>query len=1010
MVGAVMVVGGGIGGIQAALDLAELGYQVYLVESKPSIGGTMAQLDKTFPTNDCAMCILSPKLVECGRHKNIELITYAEVVNVDGEAGNFEVTIKRKATFVDWNKCTGCGLCTQKCPVKVPAEFDQGIGLRKAIYCLFPQAFPRKAVIDQENCLFLTKGKCGLCARVCPTGAIEMEEEDSFLKITVGAIILAVGAETTNPELREDYRYGFYPNVVTSTEFERILSASGPYGGKLLRPGDKKNPEKIAWIQCACSRDVSINKGYCSSICCMYATKQAIIAKEHIKEVKPTIFYMDLRTYGKGSYHYVEQAKSRYGVQYIRSSISEIREDSVSGNLLVKYETEEGKLVVEEFNLIVLSLGLSIPDKLQSLASIFNVELNQYGFCRTGEFDPGHTSRRGIFVAGTFQSPQAIPETVVQASAAAAGAAELLQREKGKLIKKEKFIPEINVLGEPPRIGVWICYCGINIGAYVDVPQVAEYVKKLPQVVYTEDNLYTCSEDCQHQMQKAIKEYNINRVVIASCTPRTHEPLFQKTIRETGLNPYLLEMANIREQCSWCHMQQMQKATEKAKDLVGMAVAKARLLEPLYSSKTSVIRKAVVIGGGLAGITTALSIANQGFGVYLVEKEKELGGNLRQVHYTLPGNNVDRFLALRIRQVEENSLIEVFRETKIVDLEGFVGNFQTTIEKMSGQKVLESGVIIVATGAKEEKPHQYLYGEDERVVTQLELENKLAGLKQTLEGIKTVTMIQCVGSRNEKRPYCSRICCSHALKNALIIKEKNPGINIFVLYRDICTYGFREQYYEQAREKGVIFIRYDEDNKPKVWKENQEIKLEVEDLILRQRLILDTDLLVLSPPIIPLEENRELSKMLKVPLDEEGFFMEAHVKLRPVEFTNQGVFLAGLAHFPKFVSETISQAKAAAAQACLVLAKSEIISQVYVGCIDLLKCSGCGLCQQSCPFQAIQLKVKKVLEKEKTVAEINGALCKGCGICAASCRSGAIDLTGWTDEQIVSQLIELRGA
>jgi len=1002
-VGAVMVIGGGIGGIQASLDLANSGYKVYLLENKPSIGGVMAQLDKTFPTNDCAMCILSPKLVECGRHKDIQLISYADIREVRGKAGNFKVKIEKYPRFIEEDKCTGCGECAEVCPVEVKNEFEQGLVLRKAIYRLYPQAIPNIFTIDEKEC-----SECLQCIDTCKAEAINHYQTNQEVEIEVGSVILTPGAETFDPELKDEYGYSRYPNVITSLEFERILSASGPYAGKLLRPGDKKIAEKIAWIQCVGSRDESVDKGYCSSICCMYTAKQAIIAKEHAKKVEATVFYMDMRAYGKGFQRYVDEAESRYKVRYIRSRISEVRESPESGSLLVKYETEAGKLLIEEFDLVVLSVGLSVSNKLRSLAQVLGLELNEYGFCKTDEFSPVKSSRNGIFVAGSFQSPQAIPETVIQASAAASSVAELLKEERGKLIKKEKFIPEIDVDNKPPRVGVFICHCGINIGSYLNVPQVVEYARGLPGVVFVEDNLYACSEDTQRRIQQVIIEYNLNKVVVASCTPRTHEFLFQKNIQQIGLNPYLFQMVNIREQCSWCHMETPQEATEKAKDLIKMATAKAKLLEPLYPSEIPVTQKAVVIGAGLAGMTAALSIADQGFEVYLLERENQLGGNLRKIHYTLENNNLFKFLSDKIEQVEKNPLIKIYKGIKITNSEGFVGNFKITIKMNSGIKILEAGVVIITTGAKEEKPSAFLYGEDKRVYTQLELENNLAEGQNNLKEVKSVIMIQCVGSRDKIRPYCSRVCCSQAIKNALRLKEEKPDINIFILYRDICTFGFREKYYRKAREKGIVFIRYQGDRKPKILRDGEKIKLEVEDLVLKQKFILDVDLLILAPPIIPLESNRELSRMFKVPLNEDDFFLEAHVKLRPVDFATDGVFVAGLAHFPKCVDETISQAKAAASRACLILSKPQIISGAHISYIDEVKCIGCGLCQQSCPFEAIELKNKKVLDKDKIVAEVNKVLCKGCGICAASCRPGAIDLKGFTNEQIVSQIIELK--
>ncbi len=1472
-VASVMVVGAGIGGIQASLDLAESGFKVYLVESSPTIGGVMAQLDKTFPTNDCSMCIMSPKLVECGRHLNIENITYSDIEDVSGQAGNFIVRVRRKSRFIDITKCTGCAECEDVCPVKVPDEFNQELVSRKAIYRPFPQAYPNaytiekndispcrlacpagvnphgyvalisagkykealdlvreriafaavcgrvchhpceaqckrgeydqpiairslkrfladwedknrgqgagggrgqekktakkekiaiigsgpaglscaydlvregypvtvfealpvaggmlavgipeyrlpkdilnkeikmiqdmgveiktnirigdkinfgdlrnkmgyKAVFiaagahkgiklgisgeemkgvldcvaflreanlgklkqvkgkvavigggnaavdsartalrlgaskvtiiyrrtkvempaDEEeikaaeeegiNIIYLAaplrivskKGEalkvvcqkmklgepddsgrrrpvpipktdftveidmlipaisqspdlsfisgdhgisitkwntidadvdtcqtvkggifaggdvtsgpgtvieaiaagkkaavsiigylqgakltyktvqgnpsepdvgdyitpenrvkmpeldvkpriknfsevelgfseedakkeaerclncgicsgCGECEKICQANAIDHDMKDEFEEINIGSIILAPGFEEFNPKLKYDYGYSRFKNVISSIQFERILSASGPYEGHLLRPSDRKSPKRIAFLQCVGSRDVDCGAGYCSSVCCMYAIKEAIIAKEHSTEnLDINIFFMDMRAYGKDFDKYYERAKAEHGVKFIRSRVSEAIENKKTGNITLRYVNEEGNVFFEEFDLVVLSVGLKPSKKISNLARKIGIKLNQYNFCDTRDFLPLNTSKLGIFVCGAFSGPKDIPETVMGASGVAAAAAEPLFSVRGALIKEKAYPKELDIRGQGPRIGVFVCHCGINIGGVVDVKEVVEYAKTLPNVVYADENLYTCSQDTQQIMKDKIKEHSLNRVIVASCSPRTHEALFQETIKEAGLNPYLFEMGNIRDQCSWVHMKQPKEATDKAKDLVRMTVAKARFKRPLERIPSDVVQQALVIGGGVAGMTAALSIANNGFQTHLIEKEAELGGNLRNIHFDINGQEIrNKFENLR-KQVKASKHIKVYLNSHVKEIEGYVGNFNSKL-KINNSKLMEvkHGVVIVATGAEEYKPTEYLYGKNRRIIVQSELEERITKyeVRNMKREIQSVVMIQCVGSRDEERPYCSRVCCQQAIKNALLLKERNPEIEIYILYRDMRTYGFYEDAYREARHRGVIFIRYNDDEKPDVKLDKKKLIVSVKDIIVGRQLDLNTDLLVLSAGIIPNPENIELSQMMKVPLNEDRFFLEAHMKLRPVDFATEGVFMCGLAHGPKNIKESIVQAYAAAGRACTVLAKKQIFAEGTISVVDGTKCDGCGLCVEVCAYKAIEI------DEERNIAVVNSTLCKGCGACSASCRPNAITISGFTDEQILAQI------
>ena len=1472
-VGAALVVGGGIGGMQAALDLANGGIKVYLADRGPAIGGVMAQLDKTFPTNDCAMCTMAPRLVEIGRHKDIALLTLSEVEHIEGRPGNFTVTIKKQPRFVDETKCTGCGACTEECPVTLPSEFDQGLGERKAIFRPYPQAVPnvftisrrgtspcqaacpvhqdgqgyvtliarqrfeealqvilrdnplpsicgricthpctaactRATVDDPVNlpalkrfitdqcpdyklpqptvpdrperiaiigsgpagldcayqlrqkgyrptifealpvaggmlavgipsfrlprrllnaevdrlraigieilldtavgrsisfedlrksfaavfiaigahverklgipgerligvtggveflrrinlekpvipgqrvlvigggnsaldgartalrcgatevtivyrrtraempadpreiedatregiklvflvapksfqsgpdgrvagleCLKMKLGRpdasgrpapepipgsefvlpcdavivtigqspdvgalgerlgvettrwgtlkadpltletalpgvfaggdcvtgpdvvvnaklagkkaarsidrwlnhqdlrlgrewegpyhteyevdttgvlmqrqihmqaldpatrgrtfaevhvgytqeeaiaeakrclacgiccdCHICASACEAHAIDYSQREQKVELNVGAIVLAPGYEIFDARLKKDLGYGRFPNVLTALEFERILSASGPYSGHVLRPFDRQEPKRIAFLQCIGSRDSEHD--YCSSVCCMYATKEAIIAKEHLGEgLQCDIFFMDLRAFGKGFEQYYRRAQE-LGVGYIRSRVPKIEEVPGTRNLIVQYLAENDRKLSQEYDLVVLSVGMQPPKDVKVLAERFGVALNEFNFCGTSTFKPAESSREGIYVAGPFAEPKDIPETVMQASAAATQVLSLLREARGTLIAPKVYPPERDVKGEEPRIGVFVCHCGTNIAGVVNVPDVVEYAKTLPNVVYAENNLYTCSNDTQDRIKEKITEHNLNRVVVASCTPRTHEPLFRNTLAEAGLNPYLFEMANIRDQCSWVHMHEPEKATQKSKDLVRMALAKSRLLQPLNRQTVRIEKSALVIGGGLSGMTAALALARQGFDAYLVEKENELGGNLRHIHYLLNGERPQDELARLRDEIEQNIKVHLFTGAAIEKLEGTIGDFRTTITAKGRTTEVTHGVVIVATGAKQYQPKEYLYGQDDSVITQRDLEARLASgdgflAREGNRPAKTVVMIQCVGSRDADHPYCSRVCCADAIKNALKIKTLSPETSVYVLYRDIRTYGFKESYYTKARQQGVVFVRYDEDRKPEVSRNCAALQVTVYDQTLGMPIMISADLVVLSAGIHPQEDNRKIAQLLKVPLNSEGFFLEAHMKLRPVDFMTDGVFLCGLAHSPKSIGESILQAQAASARAASVLVQDRLELGANISQVVDESCDGCAYCVDTCPYKAITLLEYKWQGAIKKVVETNDSICKGCGCCQATCPKNGVFIRGFTLGQIEAQI------
>ena len=853
-----------------------------------------------------------------------------------------------------------------------------------------------EAKAEAERCL-----ACGLCSEcyqcvaACEAKAIDHTMREELLKLEVGSLVLAPGFEPFDATIKPEYGYGRMQNVVTSMQFERILSASGPFQGKVMRPSDGKHPLKIAWIQCVGSRDETCGKDYCSSVCCMYATKEAIIAKEHASEIEPTIFYNDIRAHGKGFERYYESAKSKFGVRYVKSLVSGVKELQQSKNLLLEYSGEDGRRVQEEFDMVVLSVGLVPSQSTGELAEKLSVNLDKFGFCKTDGLNPNVTSRAGIFVAGAFDAPMDIPESIMHASSAACLASEVIAEARGTMVIEKEYPPEMDVTDQEPRVGVFVCRCGANIARVVDVPSVTEYAATLPYVVYAEENLYTCSTDTQIKIMETIKEKNLNRVVVASCSPRTHEPLFQDTIREAGLNRYLFEMANIRDQCSWVHATHALEATEKSKDLVRMAVARVVNLEPLHESPAPLKHNALVVGGGMAGMTAALGIASQGFETVLVEREKELGGNVRRLYHTVDDMDPQGLLASLMQRIEQEPKIKVYVGAEIKDFSGYVGNYKTTIATADGKtEDVEHGVVILATGAVEYKPTEYLGGQSDKVLTQLDLGGKIAEGSADIKGLKSVVMIQCVGSREEAHMYCSRVCCTQAVINAIKLKEVNPDAEVYVMYRDIRTYGMNELKYREARDKGVTFIRFDVEGKPEVELDNGKLSVKVFDKVLGMDILLEPDLLVLSAAIRPQPDAEGFASKLKLPLTQDGFYMEAHMKLRPLDFVNEGMYLCGLAHGPKTLAESISQARGAVSRAVTILSKPYLMVGGVVSEVDEDRCVACLTCVRSCPFGVPKIN-------EIGVAYIEPAACQGCGICAAACPRKAIRLRHYSDEQVV---------
>ena len=890
--------------------------------------------------------------------------------------------------------------------MQYPDQFNQEISKNKAVHIYFAQAIPLITYID-ESCLYLKEKKCRICEGVCKNEAIDLNQEPEKVEIKVGAIILSPGMEPYDPRVRKEYRYGTYMNVVTSMDYERLLCSTGPYEGEILRASDMKHPHKIAWIQCVGSRQVNPPGGnsYCSSVCCTYTQKQVILTKDHDPEAECTVFHNDIRSFGKDFERFYERTEKLPGVRFIRSYVTIEKEIPETKNVTIRYSTPDEGVKEEEFDMVVLSVGLCPPRDVQGIANTFGIELESHDFCKLNPVNPMETSRPGIFVSGALQGPIDIPEAVFSASGAGSQIGELLDYRRGNLSKERVYPEERDVSQEEPKIGVFVCHCGANIGRVVDVPSTVEYCKTLPNVVYAQEQLFSCASNCAKEITDTINEKGLNRVVVAACSPRTLEPLFRDTLREAGINQYYYEMANIREHDSWVHSKEKEEATDKAKDIIRMSVARACQLEPLQEFELPVNKAALVVGGGIAGMTSALSIANQGHEVHLVEKEAELGGIARRIHTTLEGVDVQAYVHDLIKKIYQHRLIHVYHEATITDATGYIGNFVTTVKSDKGVTEIKHGATVIAIGADVYTPTEYLYGEDDRVMTHLELEELIAKGDEKVINAQSLVMIQCIGCRNEERDYCSRICCSESVKNALKLKELNPQMDIYILFRDVRTYGFNEDYYREASGKNVKFIRYEPDDKPQVEPGESEdgrpvLKVTATDYIIGQKLEIDADIISLAAAVIPSKETNDIAGLFKVTLSLDGFFKEAHVKLRPVEFATDGVYLCGLAHYPKFIQETINQAYGAAGRALTLLSHDIVVASGSVCEVDEKRCMGCGACVEVCSYGALELRETKQGKK----AEVNPVLCKGDGLCNACCPTGAISLKHFTDEELLSQI------
>ncbi|MFO8051213.1 MAG: FAD-dependent oxidoreductase [Thermoplasmatota archaeon] len=908
--------------------------------------------------------------------------------------------------------CLTCGACTFVCPtgcldlkdissrepIPITRDFDEGLAGRGAIDIPFPQAIPNVPMIDREVCNHFVNESCRFCEKVCEPGALRHDSEDREMDLEVGSVIMSPGFEEYVPPDGGSYGYNIYPNVLTSIQFERMLSASGPYKGHVKRISDGREPRKIAWLQCVGSRDESCNNPYCSSVCCMYSIKEAVIAKEHVPGLDTHLYYMDMRSFGKDFDKYYDRAKEEHGVVFRRSRVPRVDQDRETKDLTVRFVDDKGRVRKENYDMVVLSVGLRPCDSLGDLAGALEVNLNGYGFVECDTYSPTSTSREGIYASGTVTEPKDIPESVTQASAAAADAAKDITEARGSEITLKEYPTERSIMNDLPSVGVFICHCGINIGGVIDVKKVVEMAGRLPYVDHADDETFTCSSDSLDRIKDKIRDLGLNRIVVASCTPRTHEPIFQDTLKEAGLNPHLFEMVNIRDQNSWVHRNEPKKATKKAMETVRMGVAKVIEMVPVQHHKVPVIPEAMVIGGGIAGMSSSLSLADQGFKVHLIEREAELGGSVKDIYLGTIGEDPQKLLGEVSEKVMGNPLIDVHTGSVLEELSGYVGNFTSKIMKEGSSEVVQHGVIVVATGSEAYEPTEYSYGRSDHIIRQKEFEKDLAEKKAYLKELKEVVMIQCVGSRNDEHPYCSRVCCTNALKNSIHLKELNPEVPVYILYRDIRSYGFREdRLYKKARELGVIFVQFDEGEEPDVKVKKDKITVLAFDKVLGKEIRFHPDRLVLSTGMVP-RDNSDIAQKLKVPLNSDGFFSEAHMKLRPVDFSGDGIFLAGCAHSPRFIEEAVLQGKATGARAATILSKEFLETKGNVARISSRKCAGCRLCIEVCPYDAIDY------DEEKKMASVNEILCQGCGACAAVCPSGTTEQASFTKKQIISMI------
>ena len=1129
-IGSALVVGAGISGIRSALDLAEVGYHVKLIDRAPNLGGTLTQLDYQFPSDHCGMCKMLP-LVErdsssqyCLRkglfHENIEIMLSTELVTMEGEPGKYLVTLRQKPTMVDPERCIGCGECSRVCPVEVPDQFNAGLTKRKAVYLPVPHNIPNNYVVDLDSCTL-----CGECEKICPTGAIDFRwearkqfrilvvddelivrdslkdwlTEDGFQvdaaesgpdaleklakqnyhlmlldikmpdmdgvevlkrakemrpdlavvmmtayatvetaveamkigaleylmkpfdpetlvplvvklyenleraderELEVGAVILAAGFGSFDPGTTgfNTYGYGEIPNVITSVEYERIVSGTGPNQGKLLRPSDGKEIRKVAWLQCVGSRDIQTNADYCSSICCMFSIKEALLAKERCNgQVETAIFYMDMRTYGKNFQRYKDRAEKEYGVRFQRSRVHSVEQAGLGGDPRIDYTDIDGMAHEEIFDLVVLAAGQRPPAGSEALAEMTGVELNSWGFCQLQPFSLSLTSQEGVLVGGSFSGLRDISESVIQASSASLRASGLIHSKGGSLAEAAKPQPLYrDVSREVPEVMIALCSCGDSLAQVAKLKEIEKAVSDLDSVGKVQWIERVCTREGWSQLEEALEGSSANRLLVGACLPYVYTRKLRELGEKAGLSSALMEVVDISTPALPGREANPEQVSREIRTTLSMGVGKLKGMDPSSPKAIPVMQKALVVGGGIGGMSAALAIADHGFEVFVVEKAETLGGNLLELYRTLEGNSPQELIMQTIANVKKHPNIQVYLKAQVLHSHGRVGRFRTTIEKEDGVgEALEHGVTILATGGREAATESYAYGQSEAIVTQHQLEEKLQFESLNPADLNVVTFIQCVDSREEPRNYCSRICCASALKSALYLKEQNPEIDVYILYRDIMAYGFLEAYYTRARQAGVIFIQYEVNDKPRVEVENGSVSVGVRDRILGREVVLEPDLLVLSTGIVP-NGQEKLAQIFGVETDQDGFFQEAESKWRPVDFLKEGVFTCGIAHSPRSITETIAMSEAAAQRALRILGSERLMAGSTVAEVRHSLCSLCEKCITACPYGA------RWRDEDEEKVLVDELACQGCGSCAAVCPNSASVLRGFRDQQIFS--------
>ncbi len=955
-------------------------------------------------------------MMDVGRHPNITLLTNSSVAKVEGKAGDFSIQILKRPRYVNITQCTACGDCSKVCPIVKPSEFDLGLASRKAIFTPYNQAIPSAYVRAKEDCLGDVPIACGKCIDACKNKCIDFDELEQTLNIKAGAIVVSTGVEYYDPREASEYGYTRFENVVTSFELERLLDASSPTHGELLTFSTKKPPKRIAMIQCVGSRNMKADINYCSRICCMNSIKDTLVIREHYPDAEIMVFYIDIRAFGKGFEEFYRRSLAA-GVKYIKGKPSKITEIKKTKEIVLSYEDQlNGEIKHEVVDMAVLSSAMIPNHGSKDLSMILGIELDPDGFFKEKDpcVNPLESTKEGIYLCGCSTTPKDITDSIAESCGAAAKAG--VHMSDAVVEEKTTEITELDPSG-PPRIGVFLCHCGLNISAVVSINELREYASGLPDVVMVDDYLFACAESMQKKIQDAVLDHRLNRIVVAACTPKTHEPVFQETLAKIGFNPYLFDMANIRNQCSWVHQKEPAAATAKSKEIIKMSVARVRYQNPLAPKILSVRREILVVGGGITGIQAAIDLASRGFKVFLVEKQPELGGRVRNLASVYPSNKPGKSLVEeKIRQLYDKA-VTVLTGVQIRDVRGYVGNFEVELVRGGGIGVqgknsadeistLGVGAIILAIGAELFDPvRKFGFGEYPDVFTSMQLEDLLTHGSEGLKNLKSVVFIQCVGSREEEgNTWCSRYCCQSAIKQAILLRKM--GIDVTIFHRGIRVYSKgAEVMYRRARELGVLFIPYSElarGEMPEVTRQGDALQVEMDYEALNSRIIVPVDAVILSVGMVPnARETDRLSDILKVPKGPDSFFLERHSKFGPVETTVEGVFLAGCCQFPQDIGDSVSQGSAVASKAAALLSRDIIVLPPITSAVDEQYCRGCGKCAEVCDFHAIS-----VVEKDAGIfiARVNEALCKGCGTCVPVCPTGAIDLKHFTEKQLTAQL------